>query len=103
MNRRNFLATSLAVAGAAAGAATPSKLRAASLDGKKFKMKYAPHFGMFRHNAGKNPLDQLKFAADQGFTAWEDNGMMKKPVDLQEKIGKTMVKLGSKKQDGKIF
>ncbi|MCK4628820.1 MAG: TIM barrel protein [Sedimentisphaerales bacterium] len=94
MNRRNFLATSLAVAGAAAGAATPSKLRAASLDGKKFKMKYAPHFGMFRHNAGKNPLDQLKFAADQGFTAWEDNGMMKKPVDLQEKIGKTMVKLG---------
>ena len=93
MDRRNFLATSLA-AGAAAVAVAPSELQAASATGGKFKMKYAPHFGMFRNHAGKDPIDQLKFAADQGFTAWEDNGMMRKPVALQEKIAKTMAKLG---------
>lgn len=95
MDRRNFLATSLAAgAGAAAVAVAPSELQGASATGGKFKMKYAPHFGMFRNHAGKDPIDQLKFAADQGFTAWEDNGMMRKPVALQEKIGKTMAKLG---------
>ena len=93
MDRRNFLATSLA-AGAAAVAVAPSELQGASAPGGKFKMKYAPHFGMFRNHAGKDLIDQLKFAADQGFTAWEDNNMMKKPVDLQEKIAKTMTKLG---------
>ena len=93
MDRRNFLTTSLA-AGAAAVSVTPSELQAASASGGKFKMKYAPHFGMFRNHAGKDLIDQLKFAADQGFTAWEDNNMMKKPVDLQEKIAKTMTKLG---------
>jgi hydroxypyruvate isomerase len=95
MDRRNFLATSLAAgAGAAAVAVTPSELQGASAPGGKFKMKYAPHFGMFRNHAGKDLIDQLKFAADQGFTAWEDNNMMRKPVDLQEKIAKTMTKLG---------
>ncbi|MCK5271705.1 MAG: TIM barrel protein [Sedimentisphaerales bacterium] len=95
MDRRIFLATSLAAgAGAAAVAVTPSELQGASAPGGKFKMKYAPHFGMFRNHAGKDLIDQLKFAADQGFTAWEDNNMMKKPVDLQEKIAKTMTKLG---------
>ena len=24
--------------------------------------------GMFRHHAGKDPIDQLNFMADQGFT-----------------------------------
>ncbi|MGI9458210.1 MAG: hydroxypyruvate isomerase family protein, partial [Aeoliella sp.] len=36
----------------------------------------------------------LKFAADQGFTAWEDNGMKGRPVELQERIAKTMDQLG---------
>ena len=56
----------------------------------KFRMKYAPHFGMFADSAGNDPIDQLKFAADQGFTAWEDNGMMRKAVPLQESIARTM-------------
>ena len=41
----------------------------------KFTLKYAPHFGMFGNHAGNDPVDQLKFAADEGFHAWEDNGM----------------------------
>ncbi len=60
----------------------------------KFRLKYAPHFGMFKNSAGDDPIAQLKFAADQGFPAWEDNGMMGRPVDLQEKVAQTMQQLG---------
>jgi hydroxypyruvate isomerase len=79
----------------AVAAATPAVTRATSVTQKKtFNLHYAPHFNMFRHAAGEDEIDQLKFAADQGFTAWEDNGMRRKPIELQEKIAKTMEQLG---------
>jgi hydroxypyruvate isomerase len=59
-----------------------------------FKLKYAPHIGMFKEHAGADPVDQLKFMADQGFTAFEDNGMPGRPVDVQEKMGAAMSRLG---------
>jgi hydroxypyruvate isomerase len=62
--------------------------------GESFKLTYAPHFGMFRHHAGDDPLDQLRFIADEGFGALEDNGMSGRPVELQEKIAGTMEDLG---------
>ena len=52
-----------------------------------FKLAFAPHAGMFRHHAGPKLLDQIRWAADQGFTAWEDNGMMARPAAEQEAIG----------------
>jgi hydroxypyruvate isomerase len=61
---------------------------------KAFNLKYAPHFGMFKNLAGDGLTDQLKFAADQGFTAFEDNGMKDRPSNEQEKIAKTMQDLG---------
>ena len=61
---------------------------------QKFKLKFAPHIGMFEEHAGKDPIDQIKFMADQGFKAMEDNGMMGRPVDLQEKIAAEMTRLG---------
>jgi hydroxypyruvate isomerase len=60
----------------------------------KFRQKYAPHFGMFQDSAGPDLVDQLKFAADQGFTAWEDNGMMGRSIQDQERVAKTMSELG---------
>lgn len=57
-----------------------------------FKLKYAPHLGMFRHHAGKDPIDQLNFMADQGFTSFEDNEMKGRSIDLQEKMAQTMAK-----------
>ena len=48
---------------------------------------------MFKNSAGEDPIDQIKFMADQGFTAFEDNGMMGRDVALQEKIGKTLADL----------
>ena len=59
-----------------------------------FKLKYAPHFGMFENSAGKDEIDQLKFMHEMGFRALEDNGMMGKTPELQAKIGETMAKLG---------
>src|SRR5215211_915919 len=59
-----------------------------------FKLKYAPHIGMFANAAGKDPLDQLRFMADQGFTAFEDNGMMGRAPELQQQMGDLMAKVG---------
>lgn len=59
-----------------------------------FKLNYAPHFGMFRHHAGNDHVDQLQFMADEGFTALEDNGMKGRSRDEQERIAKAMERLG---------
>ena len=61
---------------------------------RKFKLNYAPHFGMFKNTAGDDLLKQLQFMANQGFTALEDNGLMGRPVEMQEKIGKELARLG---------
>ena len=60
----------------------------------KYNLKYAPHLGMFRHHAGNDPIDQLNFMADQGFTAFEDNDMRNRELSLQEKMAQTMEKRG---------
>ena len=52
-----------------------------------FKLAFAPHAGMFSHQAGEDILDQIRWAADQGFHAWEDNGMGGRTPEMQEKIG----------------
>ena len=59
-------------------------------------MHFAPHFGMFRNKAGDDPVAQLEFAADQGFTAWEDNGMQGRSVKDQTRIAKAMERLNMK-------
>ena len=60
--------------------------------GHNFNLKYAPHLGMFKNHAGNDPIDQLNFMADQGFTAFEDNGMMKRDIATQTKMGETLAK-----------
>lgn len=59
-----------------------------------FRMNFAPHLGMFREHAGEDPLDQLAFMADQGFSAFEDNEMKQRPVALQEKMAQIMAERG---------
>ncbi len=60
---------------------------------KPFKLKYAPHFGMFKNLAGDDFVDQLKFMSDEGFSALEDNEMMSRPLDIQNRIAKEMLGL----------
>jgi hydroxypyruvate isomerase len=94
MNRRNFV-KNLSLATATTTLTTQAVL-ANSLENapkNNFKLKYAPHFGMFENSAGKDEIDQLKFMVDNGFMALEDNGMMGRTKELQTKIGETMAKL----------
>jgi hydroxypyruvate isomerase len=100
-DRRTFLSHSLAASALAATAALPAspnataaETRSAPAAGRKFRLRYAPHFGMFKAHAGEDPISQLEFMASQGFTALEDNGLMARPVELQERIGDTLARLG---------
>lgn len=92
MNRRKFV--SISALSVAATSLIPFNSNAFSQStfpqGKPFKMKFAPHAGMFRHHAGDNFLDQIRFMLDQGFTALEDNGMKNRSIDEQEAIAKLM-------------
>ncbi len=90
ISRRDLMASAAA---AAAAISTRTNTARAATTSKKFKLKYAPSFGQFRQHAGNDLIDQLKFMADQGFSAMFDNGMMGKPKDLQEKIAKEMSRL----------
>ena len=96
MERRSFIKKS-------AAAASITGLSVSSLNAlsgapnaptlsKEFKMKFAPHFGMFKNHAGDNLIDQISFMADQGFTALEDNNMMKRDIEIQTKIGEALAK-----------
>ncbi len=90
MNRRNFLHAGMVTAGTAAlGLYKPAK---AEPKPGQFKLKYAPHFGTFKEHAGKDPIDHIKFIHDQGFRAIFDNGLMGKPISLQEKIASELAK-----------
>ena len=57
-------------------------------------MKFGPHDGHFKNLAGANVLDQIRFAHDQGFTAWEDNRAPRRPVEEQKAMGDLLAKLG---------
>jgi hydroxypyruvate isomerase len=94
MQRRTFISQTVTSTAAlvAAPIAAPAAQESAPAK-RRFKLKYAPHFGMFESHAGKDQIDQLKFMADQGFTALEDNGLRQRPVELQERIGRELVNL----------
>lgn len=83
ISRREFVAAGLV--GGAAGitsASTTHAITPAAAPRGPFKLRYAPHFGMFENHAA-DPIDQVRFAADQGFTAWEDNGMRGRGAEFQ--------------------
>jgi hydroxypyruvate isomerase len=94
MFRRDFVKSALAASAATMVGGAVSANTFNPKGKNTFKLAYAPHFGMFQNSAGKDLIDQLKFMADMGFTALEDNGMMSKPPELQTKIGEEMAKLG---------
>ncbi|WP_250632217.1 hydroxypyruvate isomerase family protein [Rhodoflexus caldus] len=90
MKRRDFVIKTT-VAGTALSALASQSFGAAAKH--KFNLNYAPHFGMFEQHAGKDLIEQLKFMADEGFTALEDNGLLQRPASEQVKIGEALAKL----------
>lgn len=101
MNRRHFMRNTAAMAAGAAIAA-PTAVAASSTTGRStvrpggstFNLNYAPHLGMFKEHAGPDPVDQLNFMADEGFRAFEDNGMKGRPIAVQEAMAKAMADRG---------
>lgn len=93
MKRRNFLRNSLLASGAAVVSTGASQAMPAKAD-KPFQMLFGTHDGMFANSAGKDFIDQIKFAYDLGFRAIEDNGMMSRTPEEQSRIGNTLAKLG---------
>jgi len=89
MNRRGFIQNS-AVAAALVGfsdiAYATNLADAKPSNSAKFKLKYAPGFGSFSELAGKDPIEVIKFCADQGFRAMFDNGLPGRSADEQSKI-----------------
>jgi len=76
------------------GLAAFSAYQPAKEPGKTFNLNYGFHDGMFAAHAGKDFIDQIKWAHDQGFRSIEDNGMMNRTPEMQAKIGDTLAKLG---------
>ena len=97
MKRRNFIQKSLAlsVSTLATSGAFGFTTKAGNASAEKtFKLNYAPHDGMFSNSAGKDFVDQIKFMHDQGFRSIEDNGMLTRSKEEQERIGSTLARLG---------
>lgn len=90
MNRRKFVRNST-IASAGLLSANLNFTNHTNLSNKfNFNLKYAPHLGMFKHHAGSDPISQLKFMLDQGFTSFEDNNMKNRNIQTQKKIASFM-------------
>ncbi|HEX2860766.1 MAG TPA: TIM barrel protein, partial [Lacunisphaera sp.] len=87
--RRTFLSSTL-LTGAALLTGVQRLGAQATGPAPRFKLGYGPHPGMFKAHAGDSIIDQIKFAADAGFTAWEDNGIAGRTPAEQEAIGRAL-------------
>lgn len=96
MKRRHFLQNSIGLSAALSSSYAWAESAQRSTNNAVFKLNYAPHDGMFSNHAGADVLRQIQFMADEGFTAFEDNGMASRPVEQQKQIGKLLEKLEMK-------
>lgn len=88
VSRRAVLAGG-AMAAAAAATATNSAMAS---NAPRFSLKYAPHEGSFKSRGDR--LEQIAFAADQGFTAWEDNEAASRSVADQTAMARALQQRG---------
>jgi len=93
MKRRQFLRSSLLASGTAFLSSGTAQVSPPPAE-KTFRLLFAPHDGMFTNHAGKDIIDQIRFAHDMGFRAIEDNGMMSRSPAEQARIGETLASLG---------
>ena len=89
-SRRNLLAAGAAASVTLAVSAAPGRTSNAA----RFSLAYAPHEGSFASRG--DLLEQIAYAADQGFTAWEDNGARDRPVAQQAQMAKALAQRNMK-------
>ena len=89
MDRRHFLRQSALAGGTLLGTREVTDV-ASSLfqleESGGFRLNYAPHLGLFDAHAGSDPVDQIAFMAEQGFSAFEDNGLRGRSTAEQARI-----------------
>jgi hydroxypyruvate isomerase len=88
LNRREFLELGLACGVTFAG------VRGWGGRSRRFSRTYAAQLGLFVHHAGSDPIDQIRFIADEGFGAVIDNGLRSKLPKLQRRIGEELARRG---------
>ncbi|MEP6684657.1 MAG: TIM barrel protein [Parafilimonas sp.] len=93
MQRRKFMQQSVLASASVLAASSVKANSSKTNNADTFHLNYGIHDGMFIESAGKNFLDQIQFAYDNGFRAIEDNNMMDRPVDEQKQIGDKLAKL----------
>ncbi|AHE52471.1 xylose isomerase [Sphingomonas sanxanigenens DSM 19645 = NX02] len=80
------------IAAAAAPALAAAQGGGGSANAARFSLAYAPHEGSFASRGGL--IEQIAFAADQGFRAWEDNEARKRPIAQQNAMAKALADRG---------
>lgn len=81
------------LAGAAAAALSSSAQGQTRVsNAATFSLNYAPHEGSFASRGDR--LEQIAFAADQGFRAWEDNEARSRSVAEQDAMAKALQRRG---------
>ena len=87
VTRRSVLATAaVAVSAVAAGRA------ATASNAARFSLGFAPHEGSFKSRGSR--LEQIAYAADQGFTAWEDNEAAARSIEDQTAMARALRQRG---------
>jgi hydroxypyruvate isomerase len=90
VSRRTVLAGGAIAAAAAAGTTVVNG--ATPQNAARFSLGYAPHEGSFKSRGGR--LEQIAYAADQGFTAWEDNEAAGRSVADQTAMARALQQRG---------
>ncbi|HLX90088.1 MAG TPA: TIM barrel protein [Puia sp.] len=97
MERKKFLQSSLLGSTGLLVGKTPGSISSPGFkvpDDAPFHLNYATHDGMFKNSAGDDFIEQIKFAHANGFRSIEDNGMMGRSADMQQKIGDALASHG---------
>lgn len=94
MLRRKFIHGGLTSAAILTTTPVASLFAEAKEISEPFTMKFSPDFGLFVGAAGEDPLDQISWAYDRGFRAWESTGLKRRSAEQQEAISQQIQKLG---------
>src|SRR5690606_21481749 len=97
MNRKEFLATTMLGAAATRYDFLLGNQRAFPEPYEPFRntfnLNYAPKISMFKNLAGPELMDQLRFIKETGFSGITDDGMGRRPIEEQKKIGQALERL----------
>jgi hydroxypyruvate isomerase len=96
INRREFLAAGITTSTVLPTmsnlfAETKSK---PSIRPGRFRLNFAPHFGMFRCSGGDDPTDQIRFMTENGFSVLEDLDLKRRDPLIQNQILKAIGRHG---------